>query len=110
MTTPKLKIDGDRPVRALSRLERRIAWTLLNEMLQIESGIFIAVDDGESVTQCGRNALDAMELIFDLDDCVLLFGGGRWVRLVMGNGDCVISDCSFDGETMAACVTASSVC
>lgn len=101
MQVPELDIDKrmldryQRKVGVRGRLERRIVANLIRHL--DEAGFPVrAVDDGEECTDVDlANPMKAaMELIFNLDDCIVFFRPGvrNWVRLVLGNGIDIVSD------------------
>lgn len=85
------------------RLERRVVWGLLQH-LEARRYHVTAVDDGETRTKV-TSAKEAMELVFNLDECRLLFAcvpfrRGHTVVVILGNGiDCIAdySICEADG-------------
>lgn len=92
---PPLKGDEDRDLRLEGKIERRIVWNLI---AKLEAAGFEAheVDDGEEMTRCAT-ALEAMEAIFAVDVATLFVrkgprGAKRWIDLVLGNGEYVVSD------------------
>ena len=84
----------NRPMPGHVKLERRIVKDMITA-LEGKGFTVAAIDDGDEVTPA-KTCKEAMELIFNLDDCLLFFtnpkGARRWVRLVLGNGIDIISD------------------
>ncbi|ARV77156.1 hypothetical protein SKUL_57 [Pseudomonas phage Skulduggery] len=98
---PALKIDkllhrGER-LDGRSKVERRIAWNLML-WLQHKGFTVVNIDDGEEDTAV-NNPLDAMELIFNLDEVRLEVasntGGRHTILLVLGNGVDMIADYGY---------------
>lgn len=106
---PALAIDkyfrdaGYPPLTGDQRLERQIAWTLLHNMAAEYEGITMHIDDGDDDTDCVGESrmLDAMELVFNLDEAVVRFGRA-WVLLICGNGRDMISDYGSSDRTNRA--------
>ena len=82
--------DTDLPMHC--RVERRIVWNLLNKLEAAGFKVVEVVDD--EVTRCA-DKMAAMEAIFAVDDSYLFVRKGRrgkrWVKLVGGNGEDIIS-------------------
>lgn len=101
MNIPVLQCDeqakarGWRPT-ANHLIERQIVHSLLQKLLVAFPTDHLRVYDGQETTDCGRDPVAAMELIFDLDDSVVKVGKGHWVMLVTGNGTDIISDYGVD--------------
>ena len=81
------------------RLERLIAWTLLHNLASEFKSDELRVDR-EACTGDDR-MLQAMELIFNVDEAVIRFGKA-WVMLVVGNGNDIISDYGVNDRTQRA--------
>jgi hypothetical protein len=102
---PALAIDkyfrdaGYGPLSADQRIERQIAWTLLHNLASEFKGVELRVD-GEACKGDDR-MLQAMELIFNLDEAVIRFGN-PWVLLIVGNGKDIISDYGVNARTERA--------
>lgn len=67
------------------RMERHIVanlfeWLFMHDLLRN-----VSVDDGEESTVC-KNAQQAMELMFNLDECQL-YVSGHWISFIFGNGN-----------------------
>ena len=83
-------------VSANGHLERAIAWNLCAHLAAAGFAV-VSVDDSEEVTKVA-DARAALELVFNLDEAWLKFRKGRAshvVFLVMGNGDCIVSDWGY---------------
>ena len=103
---PELQIDSlalkeyNRKVNQNDKLERRIVFNL-SEYLKSEGWNILAVDDGEDYTEV-ENTLEAMELIFNLDESRIYFknnkGDEHWIFMVNGNGEDILSDWSLYGD------------
>ncbi len=117
INAPDLKIDkalyaregGKVPPNG--KLERRIIWNLFSR-LKAAGYMPALVDDTDEETTV-KSAMEAMELIFNLDDCTVCFHRSaaerdcdrrtskydqpsfHWIRLDLGNGVDVISDYSM---------------
>lgn len=91
----RAKARGWRPT-ANHLIERQIVYSLLTKLLTVFSTNHLKVYDGEETTDCGRDAVAAMEIIFNLDDSVVKVGNGHWVMLICGNGTDIISDYGVD--------------
>lgn len=76
-------------------LERRIAWNLLGHLFREGFDVTGVASSGEDA-EPAKDAKAAMELIFNLDEAVVYFknrqGKTRYVLLVLGNGEDLISD------------------
>lgn len=102
---PALKIDayfrerGYPPLTGDQRLERLIAWTLLHNLAREFEGVELRVD--REACKGDDRMLQAMELIFNLDEAVIRFGNA-WVLLVCGNGNDMISDYGVNDRTERA--------
>lgn len=107
LQAPTLSSDADRD-RELSmhcKVERRIVWNLLTKLWDAGFEI-VEVDDGDDTTQCSKAehpAMAAMEAIFAVDECNLYVRkkgkrGKRFIKLVGGNGEDIISDYSAVDE------------
>lgn len=111
---PRLKIDdilygvdGRPPPRGV--LERRVVWNLLGHL---EEWGFKAthVYDGET----GRDGqvkvkskIEAMEIIFNLDETTVTFNGRHWIKIVLGNdGWDAVSDYGCDRGPFEAAMEA----
>lgn len=78
------------------RMERHIVanlfeWLFMHNLLRN-----VSVDYGEENTEC-KNAQQAMELMFNLDECYLHVSG-HWISFIFGNGNNgmdMISDYSY---------------
>jgi hypothetical protein len=82
-----------------TKRERRIVWNLFKH-LEARGWHVTSIDDGELINPV-KTPLAAMELIFDLDDCLIFFSNGKaahYVSLILGNDLDVISDWSFAKE------------
>ncbi len=89
--------------------EQRIVWNLLKH-LNSRQFRFVAVDDGDGMTTLSRDPkramLEAMELIFNLDEAYLYVRSSAassqttpyYIFLVLGNDLDVVSDWSFDSK------------
>lgn len=95
------KARGWRP-NASHIIERQIVWCLLRHLLDVFPDDPLRVYDGEETTDCNRNLVQAMELIFDLDEATVKVGKGSWVLLIMGNGADVISDYGINPQVEVA--------
>lgn len=99
---PKLAIDtqlfAGEQQNARHRLERRIAWNLLEFMRQ--NGWTVArTYDGEAWEK-PKSSLETMELIFNLDEISVRFhrsphGKEHGILLVLGNGEDLICDWNY---------------
>jgi hypothetical protein len=94
---PALKIDAEFRARgwhpsADALIERQIAFRLLTNLIEAFPNDTIRINDGDETSDCGRDPVAAMELIFNLDDSWVLIGKRNWVRLITGNGFDFISD------------------
>lgn len=106
---PALAIDkhfrdaGHGPLTADQRMERQIAWTLLHYMAAEFWDVPLVIDDGVERVTCTADdrMLQAMELIFNLDNSVIRFGRS-WVLLICGNGMDMISDYGVNEQTQRA--------
>jgi hypothetical protein len=96
---PALDIDAvlGYPATPQNKLERRVAWNLIHH-LEANGFQVSHVDDRDDVTKVAT-AKQAMELIFNLDEAILLVRkpGGREYRvlLIPGNGVDLISDWNY---------------
>lgn len=101
---PELAIDaqlytGGRCVSPNGRLERRIVANLIAH-LKKHNFRPVSVHDGDEETRA-TDTKAVMELVFNLDDCWVYFArkgyaNPRSMRLVLGNGDCILSDWRYD--------------
>lgn len=86
-------------VSANGHLERAIAWNLCAHLAA--AGFAVTdVHDGEEETEVS-DAKAALELVFNLDEAWLNFTKGKrshTVFLVMGNGDCIVSDWNYSAD------------
>lgn len=84
-------------VSANGHLERAIVWNLCAH-LAAAGFVPFDVNDGEEITKA-TDARAVMELVFNLDEAWIRFHKPgfpvHYVFLVMGNGDCIVSDWSF---------------
>jgi len=107
MNVPTLQCDEQAKSRgwkpdARHIIERQIVWNLLHRLIAMFPDDPLRVFDGEETTDCNRDPVAAMELIFDLDEATVKVGKGSWVLLIMGNGECVISDYGVNPNVEAA--------
>ena len=94
--------DRDRSLPMHCKVERRIVWNLLTKLSAAGFEV-VAVDDGDETTKCADN-MAAMEAIFVVSDCYLYVrkqgrrgkAHNRYIKLVGGNGEDIISDYSAD--------------
>ncbi len=99
---PELEIDKRYPPNANGVLERRIAWNLCKHL---EKAGFIPraeISEGDEPTP---TVLEAMEMIFNLDEARIAFRGDngagrvdRVVLLVLGNGVDIVSDWNYSTD------------
>ncbi len=95
---PDLKVDGDRKLSPRSRQERRVVWSLFLH-LEARGWKVVEVEDGYEETKV-ESSIDAMELIFNLDEARVRFaneaGANHVVFLVRGNEPFeVVADYTF---------------
>lgn len=97
---PKLQGDPDQGLRVEAKVERRIVWNLLVKLAAAGFNA-TAVDDGGERVKC-RDPLAAMEAVFAVDEAVLFVkrrgSSEHGVKLVLGNGEDVISDWAYSGD------------
>jgi hypothetical protein len=99
---PRLMVDGSDKLSPRGRQERRVVWALF---LHLASNGWkpVDVEDGYDEATKVASALDAMEVIFNLDDAHVTFtndaGASHVVYLVRGNSpEEVVSDYSFSAK------------
>jgi hypothetical protein len=94
---PALPGDADLDLHTNSKIERRIVWNLIG---QLEAAGFsvIAVDDGDERVKCA-DAMAAMDAVFAVGVAHVFVKkprhGERWIKLVVGNGEDIVSDWGF---------------
>lgn len=98
VAAPILKVDGDRKLSPRSRQERRVVWSLFLHLEQ-RGWKPVEVEDGYEETKVA-SSLEAMELVFNLDDARVRFaneaGANHVVCLVRGNEPFeVVADYTF---------------
>lgn len=100
---PALKLDKvlykNQPMPPHVRRARRIVWNLFNHLLTHGKWRVARVFDGEE-NPLVNSSKDALEIIFNLDDCWVGFkqldkSKTHCVRLVLGNDLDVISDWNY---------------
>lgn len=89
---PTPRLDGDKRYRldADALIERQLCWALLHTMQHAFPGERVRVDDG-GAPQTADSLEDAMEMVFSVDDAIIIFGRA-WVSVICGNGVDFISD------------------
>lgn len=95
-------------INSNGKLERRIVWNLCKHLNTKGFMVTAVDDDGQTIFLRSKNPLirakSAMEHIFNLDDSLVYFRSQdhsteHWVRLVLGNGEDIISDFNyFEGD------------
>lgn len=107
-TIPPLAIDKAlAPIKAHGRVERRIVWNVLHA-LAVAGYVPTSIDTGDGVESVG-SAIEAMELIFNLDEARVYFRHPHdkrtpWLLLVGGNGVDIVSDYTTAPPTFAAAI------
>lgn len=100
---PALTVDAGHTLILNGKIERRIVWNLLSQLWDAGFEI-VAVHDGDEKTSCKNAehpAMAAMEAVFAVDEATLIVTSKkrgskpRWVKLVGGNGEDIISDWGF---------------
>jgi hypothetical protein len=99
---PNLKVDGSDKVSPRGRQERRVVWALLSH-LAANGWKPVDVEEGYDEATKVASPLEAMELIFNLDDAHVTFqneaGATHTVYLVRGNSpEEVVSDWTFSSK------------
>lgn len=94
---PALQGDNEREISITERIERRIAWNLIEQLGAAGFAVVKVYDGGETV-KC-TDALAAMEAIFAVGIAFLFVKkprhGERWIKLVLGNGEDMLSDWGY---------------
>ena len=98
MKLPKLKINktlyGNRSVPTHTLVEQIVAWKLLLKLEKIGFKV-VSIDDGEEKPHRVYSKKGAMELMFNLDDCIVNFFKDKekyTLQLVFGNALDILSD------------------
>lgn len=92
---PALPSDAGLSISPNGIIERRIVWNLLTK-LSLAGFVVECVDDGGDLIECDGDAMKAMEAVFSVDESRVYVrkpgGSPRWIFLVGGNGEDMISD------------------
>lgn len=95
LQAPALPSDAGLSISPNGIIERRIVWNLLTK-LSIAGFVVECVDDGGELIECEGDAMKAMETVFSVDVSRVYVrkpgGSPRWIFLVGGNGEDMISD------------------
>jgi hypothetical protein len=90
----------DSHLRMIGKTERRVVWNLFAHLAEHDWEPY-RLDDGEEITRV-RSAKEVMELLFNLDDAIVVVrnesGDKHWIRFVLGNGVDVICDHSLSED------------